>query len=120
MRARITITSDYSDQTEAKLAAGLMPVLNRWMFVEVNNSAQFFAESGHFYCHTQLLDTPHIIDDEPVLALLFFTIKLGAVEGEMNCYIGSDKNVQARESQHLHFMKEMAAKHKESSFIQID
>jgi hypothetical protein len=56
----LTIECNYPNQTRGKLLADLNPVLDAWMLEEVNNSAQLFEKSklGHFYCHTQVLDTP--------------------------------------------------------------
>jgi hypothetical protein len=45
MRARITITSDYSDQTEAKLVADLEPALDRWMLEPINHGAMSLEKS---------------------------------------------------------------------------
>jgi hypothetical protein len=123
MRVRIAISSDYSGQTEAKLLADVKPALDRWMSESINQGAMSLEKSKpeeSIYMHVSVQNTEHAIDGEPVLVFLLVYLSGGAAPPEVICHLGSEENVRAREAKYRDFMKEMAARDKRSSLLQID
>jgi hypothetical protein len=123
MKARITITSDYSDQIEAKLAADLDPVLDRWIWESLNQGAIILVTSNPelpLYVHAQVQNPKHVVDGEPVWVSMLTYIERGAAVAEVAYHLGSKEHVQAIEAKHRAFMKELALQHKESALLQID
>jgi hypothetical protein len=123
MKARITITSDYSDQTEAKLVTTLKTVLDRWMWESLNHGAISLetSESGQvFYLHVQVRDPEHWVEGAPVLMCMLVSMERGAAQADIMIHLGSEENVRAREAKYRAIMQAMALEDKRSFLMQID
>jgi hypothetical protein len=120
---KLTITSDFSDQTEAKLAADLRPMLNFWIWESIKYGAislEVTNPDQALYVHVQVRDPELSIEGVAVRVLLFVYFERGATQATVLCHLGSEANVCALETKYRDFMKGLALEDKRSSLVQID
>jgi hypothetical protein len=111
MATQISVDCD-DDLKAQELLDDLMPAIDWWLFKASDHFGDAIEQSAGSlyedvllespgmsallpgYREAEILTTKHIIEGEPVLLLMSYTVPPGTEEGKATCYIGPEKKVR--------------------------